>query len=71
MVGKSVRINRKKGSGDLETHYGKNYYSLKVGHTMPRNIQKRFKVTETGGGYLGIKYLQNTKLRQHKRRYND
>ncbi len=54
-----------------KTHYGKNYYSLKVGHTMPRNIQKRFKVTETGGGYLGIKYLQNTKLRQHKRRYND
>lgn len=51
-----------------KTHYGKNYYSLKVGHTMPRNIQKRFKASETGGGYLGLIYQQNLKLNRHKRR---
>ncbi len=51
-----------------KTHFGKNYYSLKAGHTMPRNIQKRFKANETGGGYLGIIHLQNAKLNKHKRR---
>lgn len=54
-----------------KTHYGKNYYSLKAGHTMPRSIQKKFKVTETGGGYLGIIYQQNIKLNKHNRRNND
>ncbi|WOO88029.1 S1 RNA-binding domain-containing protein [Mollicutes bacterium LVI A0039] len=52
----------------IKTHYGKNYYSLKVGHTMSRSIQKRFKITETGGGYLGIIYQQNIKLNSQKRR---
>ncbi len=51
-----------------KTHYGKNYYSLKAGHTMPRNIQKRFKVAETGGGYLGIIYMQNGKIQKYNRR---
>lgn len=52
----------------IKTHYGKDYYSLKAGHTMPRMIQKRFKITETGGGYLGIIYQQNLKLNSQKRR---
>ncbi len=51
-----------------KSHYGKNYYSLKIGHTMPRNIQKKFKVSETGGGYLGILYKQNNIMNKTKRR---
>lgn len=51
-----------------KTHYGKNYYSLKEGHTMSRTIQKRFKVTETGGGYFGIIYQQNQRLNKQSRR---
>lgn len=54
-----------------KSHYGKNYYSLKVGHTMPRALQKKFKASETGGGYLGIIYQQNIKLKKYKRRKND
>lgn len=54
-----------------KTHYGKNYYSLKCGHTMSKNVQKRFKVRETGGGYLGIIYQQELKLNKQKRRSND
>lgn len=52
----------------IKTHYGKDYYSLKVGHTMPVVLQKRFKTTETGGGYLGIIYQQNLRLSSNKRR---
>ncbi len=52
----------------IKTHYGKNYYSLKAGHTLSQKIQKKFKVRETGGGYLGILYYQNVKLSKEKRR---
>lgn len=51
-----------------KTHFGKNYYSLKAGHTMSKEVQKRFKTSETGGGYLGIIYNQNLILNKHRRR---
>lgn len=54
-----------------KTHYGKTYYSLKVGHTMPRAVQRKFHVSESGGGYLGLVHLQNSKLAKNKRRNND
>lgn len=54
-----------------KNHYGKTYYSLKVGHTMHRDVQKKFKVSENGGGYLGLIHLQNSKLQKSKRRNND
>ncbi len=54
-----------------KSHYGKKYYSLKTGHSMPRYIQKKYKVSETGGGYLGIIHHQQKKLDKLQRRKND
>lgn len=48
----------------LRSTNSENYFSLKAGQTMNIKTSKKNKIRETGGGYLGIIYLQNKILAQ-------